>query len=86
MSYSSQPVGFIGLGIMGEGMAARLVSEKVAGTSSRALHVWNRSAAKCETLKAKFPEANIVVEESAKAVVEACGVTYSMLSTPEGRA
>lgn len=85
MSYSSQPVGFIGLGIMGEGMAARLISEKVAGSPSRALHVWNRSASKCEALKSKFPDANIVVEESAKAVVEACGVTYSMLSTPEVR-
>jgi len=86
MSYSSQPVGFIGLGIMGEGMAARLISEKVAGSPSRALHVWNRSASKCEALKSKFPDANIVVEKSAKAVVEACGVTYSMLSTPEAAA
>lgn len=84
-TYSSQPVGFIGLGIMGEGMAARLVSESVAGTPSRALHVWNRSASKSEALKAKFPDANIVVEKSAKEVVEKCGVTYSMLSTPEVR-
>ena len=40
-------IGFIGLGIMGEGMAARLVSEGVAGTAEVPLVVWNRTASKC---------------------------------------
>lgn len=83
MSYSTQPIGFLGLGIMGNGMAARLVSEGII-TSSRPLYVWNRSGEKCDALKEKFPEANIVKCESVKEVVEKCGVTYSMLSTPEG--
>ena len=40
-------VGFIGLGIMGEGMAARLISEGVAGTAEVPLVVWNRTTPKC---------------------------------------
>lgn len=39
-------IGFIGLGIMGEGMAARLVSEGVAGTVEVPLVVWNRTTSK----------------------------------------
>jgi len=40
-------IGFIGLGIMGEGMAARLISEGVAGTAEVPLVVWNRTTSKC---------------------------------------
>jgi len=40
-------IGFIGLGIMGEGMAARLISEGVAGTVEVPLVVWNRTTSKC---------------------------------------
>jgi 3-hydroxyisobutyrate dehydrogenase-like beta-hydroxyacid dehydrogenase len=76
-------VGFVGLGIMGEGMAARLLSEGVAGTETTPLVVWNRTGSKCTELKDKFADKNIVVKSTAKEVVEACGVTYSMLSTPE---
>jgi 3-hydroxyisobutyrate dehydrogenase-like beta-hydroxyacid dehydrogenase len=75
--------GFVGLGIMGEGMAARLLSEGVAGTDANPLVVWNRTKAKCEALKAKFADKNIVIKDTAKEVVESCGITYSMLSTPE---
>jgi len=39
-------IGFIGLGIMGEGMAARLISEGVAGTAEVPLVVWNRTTSK----------------------------------------
>ncbi len=46
MSESAPPIGFIGLGSMGEPMALNLTK---AGT---ALLVWNRSAAKAETLRA----------------------------------
>jgi 3-hydroxyisobutyrate dehydrogenase-like beta-hydroxyacid dehydrogenase len=79
-------IGFIGLGIMGEGMAARLLSQGVAGTPDTPLVVWNRTPTKCQALQALFPDKTIVVETSAAAVVAACGVTYSMLSTPEASA
>jgi len=68
---------------MGEGMAARLLSEGVAGTESTPLIVWNRTKSKCEALKAKFADKTIVIKDTAKEVVAESGVTYSMLSTPE---
>ena len=71
-------VGFIGLGIMGEGMAARLVSQGIAGTTEKPLVVWNRTPAKATALADKFPDKVIEVKASAKDVVEACGVTYCM--------
>lgn len=80
------PVGFIGLGIMGEGMAGRLLSEGVAGSSDRPLVVWNRTKSKCTALAEKFPDKVIHVKESAKDVVAECGVTYSILSTPAASA
>mmetsp|Transcript_17466 Transcript_17466/g.28252 ORF Transcript_17466/g.28252 Transcript_17466/m.28252 type:complete len:317 (-) Transcript_17466:122-1072(-) len=79
----SSATGFVGLGIMGEGMAARLLSEGVAGTESNPLVIWNRTKSKCEALQSKFPEKLIVIKDTAKEVVESCGITYSMLSTPE---
>jgi 3-hydroxyisobutyrate dehydrogenase-like beta-hydroxyacid dehydrogenase len=75
--------GFIGLGIMGEGMAARLLSEGVAGTDENPLIIWNRTNSKCEALKANFADKHIIIKDSAKEVVENCGICYSMLSTPE---
>merc|ERR1719464_189381 len=83
MSSSSSSIGFIGLGIMGEGMAARLLSEGVAGSVSVPLVVWNRTQAKCDALKAKFPDKSIIIKNTAREVVAECGITYSMLSTPE---
>lgn len=68
---------------MGEGMAARLLSEGVAGTPESPLVVWNRTPAKCTALAARFPDQTIVIKTSAQQVVEACAITYSMLSTPE---
>lgn len=80
----SAAIGFIGLGIMGEGMAARLLSEGIAGASDdKPLVVWNRSENKCMALKERFPDKTIIVKSTAKEVVESCDVTYSMLSTPE---
>ena len=77
-------IGFIGLGIMGEGMAARLLSEGVAGNDDNSpLIVWNRSSSKCDALVQKFPTKNIIIKSTAKEVVESCRITYSMLSTPE---
>jgi len=79
----SSSIGFVGLGIMGEGMAARLLSEGIAGSEEKPLVVWNRTGSKCTALKEKFPGKSVIVKETAKEVVEACGVTYSILSTPE---
>lgn len=77
----SSPIGFVGLGIMGEGMAARLVTQGVA-TADCPLIVWNRTPAKSNDLQSKFPDV-VQIKDTAREVVEACAVTYSMLSTPE---
>jgi 3-hydroxyisobutyrate dehydrogenase-like beta-hydroxyacid dehydrogenase len=78
------PIGFVGLGIMGEGMAARLLSQGVAGSSDeQALVIWNRTKSKCTALQEKFPDKRIIIKDSPAQVVQACGVTYCMLSTPE---
>lgn len=77
-------VGFVGLGIMGEGMAARLLSQGIAGgDESCPFVVWNRTPSKCVALKDQFPDKVIVAKDTAKEVVEACDIIYSMLSTPE---
>jgi len=77
------PIGFIGLGIMGEGMAARLLSEGIAGHSEDSpLVIWNRTVEKCLQFKSKFEGKNIVVASSAKEVVQSASITFSMLSTP----
>lgn len=77
-------IGFVGLGIMGEGMAARLLSQGIAGEDeSTPLVVWNRTPSKCTALMESFPDKNVIVKDSPKQVVEACGITYCMLSTPE---
>ena len=83
MSTPSTSVGFIGLGIMGEGMAACLLKEGVAGTEAAPLVIWNRTKSKCEAFKAKFADKSIVIKDTAKEVVAESGITYSMLSTPE---
>lgn len=75
--------GFVGIGIMGEGMAARLLSEGVAGSEDNPLVIWNRTGSKCVALKEKFYDKNVVIKDTAREVVEACGITYSILSTPE---
>lgn len=82
---SSSGTGFVGIGIMGEGMAARLLSQKIAGTSDNPLIIWNRTTSKCTAFADKYKKEGyeIVVKDAAKEVVEACGVTYCMLSTPE---
>lgn len=64
-------------------MARCLLKEGEAGTSDKPLIVWNRTASKCVALKEQYPDKSITVASSAKEVVEKCGVTYSMLSTPE---
>eukprot|EP00586_Coscinodiscus_wailesii_P011231 CAMPEP_0172499626 /NCGR_PEP_ID=MMETSP1066-20121228/128861_1 /TAXON_ID=671091 /ORGANISM="Coscinodiscus wailesii, Strain CCMP2513" /LENGTH=340 /DNA_ID=CAMNT_0013273463 /DNA_START=125 /DNA_END=1147 /DNA_ORIENTATION=+ len=77
-------IGFIGLGIMGEGMACRLVTEQIAGRDAEnPLVVWNRTVQKCYDMRDKYPSTNIVVKDTAREVVESCDIVFSMLSTPE---
>ena len=64
-------------------MAARLLSQEVAGSEEKPLVVWNRTGSKCTALQDKFPDKIVLIKETAKEVVEACSITYCMLSTPE---
>ena len=68
--------GFIGIGIMGEGMAGCLLK------AGKSLVVWNRDATKAQKLSKAYPGL-VTVVASAGEVIDACGVTYSMLSTLE---
>jgi 3-hydroxyisobutyrate dehydrogenase-like beta-hydroxyacid dehydrogenase len=84
LKMSASGIGFVGLGIMGEGMAARLLSEGVAGTpNTPPLVIWNRTNSKCTTFQSRFPDHNVIIKNSPKEVIEACAITYSILSTPE---
>ena len=65
--------GFIGIGIMGEGMAGCLLK------AGKSLVVWNRDATKAQ----KLADAYQVWSPSLSAEVGRCAVTYSMLSTLE---
>ena len=73
-------LGFIGLGIMGLGMADNLAK------GGRKLMVWNRSVEKSRAFQAKHEAGVVEIAESAGAVVAACALTYSMLSTLEASA
>jgi len=83
-------VGFIGLGIMGSGMARNLFR---AGHS---LYVWNRTRSAAEAFAKELVNeqcgeskgyssgnAQVHVADSPRSVAGACNVIYSMLSTPE---
>lgn len=76
-------VGFIGLGIMGEGMAARLLTQSITGSTASPFYIWNRTKSKCTDFQTKYSEYNIVIKDTAKEVVEAAPITYCILSTPE---
>lgn len=70
------PVGFVGLGIMGQGMVDNLLS------SGHSLVVWSRDGSKCDRLAAEHPT-SVAVAASPREVVERCALTWAMLSTPE---
>ena len=69
-------IGFIGLGIMGDGMSRCLLKK------GDKLAVWNRSPAKCEALKAEYPDSVTICKTPAE-VITTCQLTFVMLSTPE---
>jgi 3-hydroxyisobutyrate dehydrogenase-like beta-hydroxyacid dehydrogenase len=66
-----------------EGMAARLLSEGVAGSDDSPLIIWNRTKSKCTELQSKFSDKKVLIKDTAKEVIEASAVTFSILSTPE---
>ena len=70
------PVGFVGVGLMGEGMVRRLLGGGVE------IVVWNRDRSKAELVKSEYPE-KVFVAATAAEVVAKCEVTFSMLSTLE---
>jgi len=74
--------GFIGLGIMGNGMVRKIITDSIGDSKDHKLIVWNRSVEKSEALKQEYPEL-ITIADSAKDVVAQSRVTFSMLSTPE---
>lgn len=76
MAACPSPQGFIGVGIMGLGMADNLLKNGVP------LIIWNRTASACEPLLSSYPELCRRVD-SPEEVVAACAVTWSMLSTLE---
>ena len=61
-------------------MAARLLTQKVAGSEDKPLCIWNRTKSKCTEFQDKYKDYNVVVKDTAKEVVEACGITYCMVS------
>ncbi len=67
---TEQPLGFIGLGAMGEAMAIRLIG------AGRSLVVWNRTPARCVPLAA----AGATVAESLDAVFASCDSIILMLA------
>ena len=75
-SYSGKSVGFIGLGLMGNGMARRLLLDQCP------LAIWNRSKAKCEDLKRDYDQL-VYIADSPADVVGRSDITFVMLSTPE---
>jgi len=65
--------GFLGLGIMGNGMVRCLLAGGLDVT------VWNRTPAKC----APYVELGAKTASTAKEVIEKCDITFSCVSDPE---
>lgn len=70
------PLGFLGLGTMGEAMSLRLLR------AGHALHVWNRTPTKAEPLRAAADEigGSVRVADDPRAVLTACRVVFLMLA------
>lgn len=66
-------VGFLGLGIMGQGMCANLLK------AGYPVAVWNRTASKLD----RVVELGATVAESAKGVAAAADITIAMVSDPD---
>jgi len=64
-------------------MAARLLSQGIAGSDENPLVIWNRTGSKCKALATQFADKKIEIKTTPREVVEGCEITYSILSTPE---
>ena len=69
----SKKIGFIGLGNMGEGMAANLAKKFP-------ITIWNRSTSKSDDFVKK--NANVSVASSAGDIVSKCDIIYACVSDP----
>ena len=76
MSGAPPRVGFLGLGIMGAQMAARLVG------SGASVTVWNRSVAKADPLRAL----GAAVASTPAEVTASCDIVFAMLADPKAAA
>jgi len=72
--------GFIGLGLMGLGMAKNLLNKR-----KHHLIIWNRDTSKSDDLATEFP-GRVTVASTPKEVVATAQVTFTMLSTLEASA
>jgi len=71
-SNATPRIGFAGLGLMGQRMAPHFIEKGFA------LTVWNRTASKCEALRAKGAS----VAATPKALAEASDVVFACISDP----
>ncbi len=74
---TTKKVGFIGLGIMGQGMSRRILED-----SDVNLTVWNRSPEPAKKLLDEYKE-NVHVVATPQEVIANSDITFLMLSTPE---
>ncbi|XP_033646289.1 glyoxylate/succinic semialdehyde reductase 1-like [Asterias rubens] len=70
---TDKKIGFIGLGLMGTGMAMNLIK------TGHKVTVWNRTAAKC----ADFVTAGATEAKSVSDLVSSCDIVFSMVSDSE---
>jgi len=82
---TSRKIGFLGLGMMGQGMASVLLNSfkntnKKNGEQMDALTVWNRTISKADALKANGAFVANSPQEMAKS---GCSIVYAMLADPK---
>lgn len=82
---TSRKIGFLGLGMMGQGMASVLLNSfkttnKKNGEEQDALTVWNRTISKADALKANGAFVANSPQEMAKS---GCSIVYAMLADPK---
>jgi 3-hydroxyisobutyrate dehydrogenase-like beta-hydroxyacid dehydrogenase len=81
---TSRKIGFLGLGMMGQGMASVLLNSFKAksnnGGEQDALTVWNRTISKADALKANGAFVANSPQEMAKS---GCSIVYAMLADPK---
>ena len=73
---SPKTIGFIGLGIMGDGMSRMMVKNGLS------LSVWNRSVEKSKKLKSEYKEKVEIMNKPGDVILNS-DITFLMLSTPQ---